>query len=49
MKKESEWELKQHEKGNRNYKQETGRNEEYNILNKNIPEGITSRLDETKD
>ena len=27
----TEWELQQHEKGNRNYKQEPGRNEEYNF------------------
>ena len=28
---ETEWELQQHEKGNRIYEQELGRNEEYNI------------------
>ena len=27
----TEWKLQQYEKGNRNYKQEPGRNEEYNI------------------
>ena len=45
----TEWELQQHDKGNRNYKQEPGRNEEYNFWNKNTLEGITSRLDEAED
>ena len=49
--KETEQELQEHEKGNRNYKQEPGRNEEYkiNIWNKNTWEGITSSLDEAED
>ena len=39
------------QKENRNYKQEPGRNEEYNFWRKkeNALEGITSRLDEAED
>ena len=33
-------------KGNRNYKQKPGRNEQLNLRSKNTLEGITSRLDE---
>ena len=44
----TEWELQQNEKGNRNYKQEPGRNK-YNISYKNTLEGITIRLDEAED
>ena len=38
-----------HENGNQNYKQEPGRNEEYNIWNKNIIQEITYSLDEGED
>ena len=46
----TEWELQQYEKGNRNYKKEPNRNEEYNLWNlKKKTERITSRLDEAED
>ena len=43
-----EWEIQQHEKGNKNYKQQPGWNEEYSIWNKNMLEGIIRRLDEAE-
>ena len=49
MSTKTEWELQQYEKGNRNYEQEPGINEEYNIYNKNTLEGITTSLVEAQD
>ena len=37
-----------HEKGHRNYQQETGGNEEYNFWTEETVEGIKSRLDEAE-
>ena len=46
--KELKWELQQHEKGNRNYKQEPGKMKDTIPEVKNTLEGIKSRLDEAE-